>query len=331
MKVFVNRVISPSGVEIMKNAGISVDQWTEKREITPDELIQICKNYDGLIIAGRNKIDKTFLNACRHLKVIALHSVGYDHVDVEEATRLKIPIGNTPGVLSAATADVAFFLMMAVARKAFFMHKRILKGEWRFFEPTANLGMDLEGKTLGIFGLGKIGMEVASRCRKTFEMPVIYCNRHPNTEAEEKLGAVRVSFDELLRQSDVLSVHSVLSEETAGLFDRHAFSRMKNSAIFINTARGGIHNEEDLVAALNNKTIWGAGLDVTNPEPMKPDNPLLFMENVAVLPHIGTATLETREKMVSIVAKNIIAGLAGQPIPYAVNPQIYGSEQERVV
>ncbi len=323
MKVYVTRAIPDIGIQLMKDAGITVNQWLEKRNLTTRELIASCKENDALLSAGSANLNKAFLNECSHLKVISLYSVGYDRVDIAEATRLKIPVGNTPDVLSAATADIAFLLMMAVSRKAFFHYKRIMNGDWGFNDPTADLGIELHGKTLGIWGLGKIGSEMARRCAGAFKMKVIYCNRHKNIEAENELNAVSVSFDELLKQSDVLSVHTALTAETKGIFNKDAFNRMKKTAIFINTARGGIHNEEDLAEALRNNTIWGAGLDVTDPEPMHADNPLLAMPNVAVLPHIGSATEEARAGMAVIAAKNVIAGLQGKPLPHIVNPKVY--------
>jgi lactate dehydrogenase-like 2-hydroxyacid dehydrogenase len=226
-------------------------------------------------------------------------------------------------VVSAATADTAFLLMLAVSRKAFFQYRRIMNGDWNFFEPTANLGIELYGKTLGIYGLGNIGFELAKRCVGAYDMNIIYHNRNHNEYAEKELNAKMVSFEDLLRSSDIISVHSVLSDETKGRFDKSAFNRMKPSSIFINSARGAIHNEKDLIEALQKGTIWGAGLDVTNPEPMAPDNILLTMQNVAVLPHIGTATVETRNAMATIAAQNIIAGLKGEIIPHPVNPDVY--------
>ena len=297
-------------------------EWTEKRAPSRDELIANCLEHDALLSAS-TKIDSVFLNACKHLKVIALLSVGYDNVDVAEAIKLGIPIGNTPGVLSAATADAAFLLMLATSRKAFYLHKKIAKGEWGFFEPTANLGIELHGKTLGVFGLGNIGLEMARRCKGAYGMKVIYHNRSRNEAAEQELGAVWVSFEELLAQSDVLTVHTALTPETKGTFNLTAFEKMKTNAIFINTARGGLHVETDLKIALEQGLIWGAGLDVTDPEPMDPKNPLLDFPNVSVLPHIGSATLETRNAMAQLAAQNIIAGLKGEQLPFPVNPEIY--------
>jgi lactate dehydrogenase-like 2-hydroxyacid dehydrogenase len=323
MKVFISRKIPEAGLQYLRAAAIEIAEWTEKRDLQPSELIEYCKNADAFLSAGGNKIDRAFLNAVRHLKVISLHSAGYDNVDVAAATDIKMPIGNTPGVLSDATADIAFLLMLATSRKAFYMSRTIQQGGWGFFEPTANLGIDIRGKTLGIYGLGKIGFELAMRAASAFGMKIIYHNRGHHEEAEKELFAEWVSFDDLLKNSDVLSVNTALTEETRGKFSKQVFANMKPTAIFINAARGSIHNETDLTEALEKGVIWGAGLDVTNPEPMRPDHPLLFMPNVCVLPHIGSATEETRAAMSLLAAKNIVAGLKGERLPYIINPAIY--------
>lgn len=318
MKVFISGNIASVGIKELEENNISITQWKENRQITAEELIEACQDQDALISVGPNKINAQFLKACSHLKVIALHSVGYDQVDVAAAKKINIPVGNTPGVLSSATADTAFLLMLAVSRKAFFSHKKIIKGEWKNYEPSPELGIEVNGKTLGIFGLGKIGLEMAKKCKAAYQMKVIYHNRSRNEEAEREIGAKYVSFEELLAQSDVLSVHTALTPETKGKFTLDVFKQMKPNSIFINTARGGIHNEKDLIKALEEKMIWGAGLDVTNPEPMDKNNPLLAMENVAVLPHIGSATEETRAAMAQIIVKNIVAGLKGEKLPFEV-------------
>lgn len=323
MKVFITRIIPEAGIRLLEAAGITVEQWTEKRNLTPAELIAHCQDADALLSAGASKIDAAFLDAVPHLKVVALHAVGFDNVDVNAATSHGIPIGNTPGVLTAATADTAFLLMIATSRKAFYLHKKIERGEWNFFEPTANLGLSLYGKTLGIFGMGNIGMEMARRCKGAYHMNIIYHNRNQYPDAEKELDARYVPFETLLAESDVLSVHAPLNAGTQGKFDAAVFSQMKPSSIFVNTARGGIHNETDLIAALEAGQIWGAGLDVTNPEPMHPDNPLLQMPNVCILPHIGSATVETRDAMAILAARNIIAGLKGERLPAVVNPEVY--------
>jgi len=318
MKVFISGNIASVGIKELEGNNISITQWKENRQITSEELIEACQGQDGLISVGPNKINAEFLKACGHLKVIALHSVGYDQVDVAVAKKLNIPIGNTPGVLSGATADTAFLLMLAVSRKAFFSHKKIIKGEWKNYEPSPELGIEVNGKTLGVFGLGKIGLEMAKKCKAAYQMEVIYHNRSRNEEAEKEIGAKYVSFEELLAQSDVLSIHTALTSETKGKFTLDVFNQMKPNSIFINTARGAIHNEKDLIRALEEKIIWGAGLDVTNPEPMDKDNPLLSMESVAVLPHIGSATEETRAAMAQIIVKNVLAGLKGENLPFEV-------------
>jgi len=208
--------------------------------------------------------------------------------------------------------------MLAVSRKAFFGYRKITDGNWVKYEPAQELGIELNGKTLGVFGLGKIGLEMAKKCKAAYNMKVVYHNRSRNEVAEKEIAAEYLSFDELLAQSDVLTVHTALTSETKEKFSMEVFRKMKSNAIFINTARGGIHNEQDLIRALEEKVIWGAGLDVTNPEPMDKNNPLLFMESVAVLPHIGSATEETREAMAGLIVENILAGLNGEKIPYPI-------------
>jgi glyoxylate reductase len=326
MKVFISRPIPVIGIKLLEQAGISVTQWTEKRNLTKEELMIQCQQFDALINVGNNaqkRIDAEFLQACRHLKVISLYSVGYDGVDIAEATRLKIPIGNTPGASNEAVADIAFLLMLAVSRKAFYYHQKIINNQWGFTESTKDLGFELHNKTLGIWGLGRIGFEMAKRCIGAYNMNVIYCNNKVNDQAEKELNAVKVSFDELLAQSDVLSVHVNLTPETQNKFNKNAFKKMKKRSIFINTSRGAIHNETDLIEALEKGDLWGAGLDVTNPEPMLSSNPLLTMPNVAVLPHIGSATEEARNEMAKMAAANTIAGLQNKRIPFPVNPEIY--------
>lgn len=322
IKVFITRNIPETGVDLLKKENIIVEIWPHDRPIPADELIKQASNANAVICLGTDKIDSTFLNACKHLDIISQFAVGYDNIDVAEATRLGIPLGYAPGAMSDATADIAFGLMIAVSRKFFYNHKKILRGEWTHFRPTADLGIELKNKTLGIFGLGRIGIEMAKRCKGAYNMNVIYNNRKPNEEAEKAVNAKWVTFEELLQQSDVISVHSALSPETKGIFNKRAFEQMKPTSIFINTARGPVHNEQDLAEALQKGTIWGAGLDVTDPEPMKADNPLLDMENVAILPHIGSATIEARSEMSRLAALNIIEYYKGNKIPNQINPEL---------
>lgn len=321
-KVFVTRDIPSVGIDLLREQGFEVSVWPEDRPIPSANLIESAKKAHAVLCISTDKIDSNFLNECKHLDIISQFAAGYDNIDVAEATRLGIPLGYAPGAMSDATADIAFGLMLSVSRKFFYMHKRIINGEWSHFRPKANLGMEMKGKTLGIFGMGRIGMEMAKRCKGAYDMKIIYHNRKRDQEAEKKLDATYVSFEELLKQSDVLSVHTVLSEETKGVFNKKAFAQMKPTSIFINTARGPVHNEEDLIEALNKGTIWGAGLDVTNPEPMKSDNPLLNMENVAVLPHIGSATVEARSEMSRLAAVNIVEFYKNGKVPNIINPEV---------
>ncbi len=314
MKVLVSIDIPSIGIELLHAEGLEVTSWKNDLPMTKEQLKEATKQHDILLSSSIYDIDSDFLDRNNHLKLISQFAVGYDNIDLKKAKELNIPVANTPGAMTDATADIAFALMLAVARKMFYMHKKIIANEWDHFRPKANLGVELKEKTVGIFGLGRIGVEFAKRCVGAFKMKVIYHNRHRNMEAEETTGATYVSFEELLRQSDVLSIHSALTSATKEVFNKNAFEKMKPTSIFINTARGGIHNENDLIFALKNKSIWGAGLDVTNPEPMKHDNLLLSMENVAVLPHIGSATVEARNEMSRLAALNIIQFYKGEPI-----------------
>jgi glyoxylate reductase len=322
IKVLVTRNIPVSGIDMLRQKGFSVTAWPHERPMTDEELVTEARKHNVILCVSADNIGTDFINTCSHLQMISQFAVGYDNIDVPLATKLRIPIGYAPGAMNEATADIAFGLMIAVARKFFYMHKGILRGEWTYFKPNAHLGIELNNKTLGIFGLGRIGMAMARRCKGAYNMNIIYCNRNINAEAEKLYGAKRVSFDELLKQSDVISVHSVMSKETKEIFNKETFGKMKTSSIFINTARGGIHNEKDLIDALTRGTILGAGLDVTNPEPMQIDNPLLEMENVCVLPHIGSATIEARNEMSRMAAENIIQFFKNGTVPNIVNPEV---------
>ncbi len=323
MKIFITKRIPQKGIDLLTTAGHEVAIHDSATPLSPTELIQAGQQADYVLNGGMQKFDEEFFQNCPNLKALSLMSVGYDNVDIPAATKFGIPVSNTPGVLSGATADVAFLLMLAVSRKAFFNHKQILQGQWKGFDPTAHLGIELNNKTLGIYGLGRIGLEFARKARAAYNMEIIYYNRGRNLEAERILGARYVNFDDLLTQSDVLSIHAALTAETSNRFNRDTFKRMKNSAILVNTARGGLVQEEDLANALRTGELWGAGLDVTNPEPMAADNPLLNLENVCILPHIGSATVETRDNMALMAASNLLAAIKGEKMPQTINPEAY--------
>lgn len=320
MKIFISKKIPKAATDLLKHHGHIVSMYDKEDEISVQDLIDQCQKNEALLFSGKNQLDADFFKSCSHLKAIALMSVGYDNVAVDIAATYTIPVSNTPGVLSKATSDIAFLLMLAVSRNAFMMHRFIADDQWSLANRAENLGIELYGKTLGIFGMGRIGYELAKKAKGVYDMNIIYHSRSKKPELEKELQAMYVDFDKLVCESDVISVHSNLSEETEGIFDSEVFRKMKNSAIFINTARGGIHNEKDLITALKQQQIWGAGLDVTDPEPMQPDNPLLKMRNVAVLPHIGSATTETREAMAIMAAENLIAIAEGKKMPQQIIP-----------
>lgn len=323
MNVFINKNIPDAGILLLQEKGINLTINPTDNILSRAEFIAICKKNDVLLNVGTNNLDEDFFQQCENLKGIALYSVGFDSVNIPSANSRKIPVGNTPDVLSRATSDIAFLLMQSVARKSFYNHKKILNGKWDSFNALENLGQELYGKTLGIFGLGRIGYEMAKKCKSAFGMNIIYHNRSRNEAAEKELNAQFVDFETLLSQSDVLSIHSNYSAENNELFNKDAFAKMKKNSIFINTARGKFHNENDLFEALTNKTIWGAGLDVTNPEPMNQDNPLLALPNCCILPHIGSATYEARNAMAVCAAQNIIALLENKKMPFCVNEEVY--------
>lgn len=321
-KILITRKYPAAGINLLEQERFRLTFWDQDRPMTPEELAAEAKDHQALLCTLTDRIDKPFLDRCSHLEIISQFAVGYDNIDIPEATRKKIPLGFTPDAMSEATADIAFGLMIAAARKFFFLHKTILTGQWGHFNPTGHLGFELKGKTLGILGLGRIGIKMAQRCSAAYDMPVIYHNRNRNLAAEKQLGARHVPLDQLLEQSDILSVHCALTPETRHIFDARAFRKMKPSAVFINTARGPIHHEPDLIEALNQKQIWGAGLDVTDPEPMAKDNPLLSMENVCVLPHVGSGTMEARDQMSVLAAQNIIEFYNTGKVPHIVNPEV---------
>lgn len=323
MKVFINKRIPEIGIKMLQEAGMEVF-IPDHDNLSREEWLSYCKSNDMILSVGTEfKYDKDFFNECPNVKAIALYSVGFDHVDIQEANTRKIPVGNTPDVLSKATSDVAFLLMQSVARRASYNFEKVKSGNWGDFDPLHALGQELYGKTLGIFGLGRIGFEMAKKSKTAFDMDIIYHNRHQNEEAENELGAKYVSFEELISQSDVLSIHANFKPEQKELFNASVFEKMKENAIFINTARGGFHQQKDLYDALAEHKIWGAGLDVTNPEPIYKDDPILELSNVCVLPHIGSATVEARNGMAKIAAENLIAFSKGEKMPACANPEIY--------
>ncbi|MEW6587736.1 MAG: D-glycerate dehydrogenase [Thermoproteota archaeon] len=277
------------------------------------------KDVDGLVCFPYDVIDKEILDVAKNLKVISTYSVGYDHIDLAEAKLRGIKIGYTPEVLTNATADLAIALMLDLMRRVTEGDRLIRAGKWDvIFGAYDYVGMDLEGKTLGIFGMGRIGQAVAKRAN-VFGMRIIYHSRNRLSRSlENKLHAKYVSFDELIRKSDVLSIHVPYKKETAKIINMKIFKKMKKSALLVNTARGKIINESDLIRALRSKLIAGAALDVFEREPLDKHSPLTKMENVVLAPHIGSSTAETRAKMAQITLENLVLGLKGKKMVYSV-------------
>jgi glyoxylate reductase len=319
-KVFVTREIPAKGLDRVR-AACDADVWPERMPPPRDELLKRVRGCDGLLTLLSDQIDAAVMDpAGPQLKVISNYAVGYNNVDVAEAHRRGIRVGNTPGVLTEATADIAVALLLAAARHVVASERSIHAGEWKTWEPLGFLGSDLNGKTLGIVGLGRIGTATAKRLHGGWGMKVLYQGRTRNEQAERELGAERVALDELLERSDFVSVHCSLNPETQGLFGGAAFRKMKRSAVFVNTSRGPVVDQEALYEALRTGRIFAAGLDVTDPEPLPADHPLLSLPNCVITPHIASATIETRDAMAEIAADNLLAGLAGRPLRHEVRP-----------
>ncbi len=282
-------------------------------------LISKIKDMDGLICYPYDSIDSDVINAGINLKAISTYSVGYDHIDVKTASRRGIVVGHTPEVLTRATADLTMALMLSLFRRISEGDKQIRDNKWRtIFGPYEFLGTDLYKKTLGIFGMGRIGKAVAKRA-SGFEMEIVYHNRTRLSKKEEnELGVKYTSLDNMFRMSDVISIHTPHTTQTHEIVNLKLFNKMKKTAFLINTSRGKIINEKDLVIALKRKMIAGVGLDVFQKEPIDSKNPITKMNNVILMPHSGSATVETRKKMAEIAIKNLILGLAGRKLIYQV-------------
>jgi len=263
-------------------------------------------------------LDAGLLDRAPRLKVISQMAVGYDNIDVAACSARGIKVGNTPGVLTETTADLAFALLMATARRIPEGDRAVRSGQWRTWSPLYMAGQDVHHATLGIVGMGRIGYEMARRATG-FQMRILYTDQRPNPAAEKDFGAKRVELTELLRESDFVSLHTPLLPETTRLIGAKELRLMKPTAILINTSRGPVVDQAALYEALRDGVIAAAGLDVFEVEPVPLDEPLLKLENVVVLPHIGSASIATRTKMAVIAADNLIAGLKGEPLPFPVN------------
>lgn len=318
--VVTRRVPQPALDALGHDAHLRV--WEEDVPIPRETLLEWAPGADGLYCLLTDTVDAEVLDAAGSgLKVVSQMAVGYDNIDVAACTERGIPVGHTPGVLTETTADLALALMLATARRLCEAAEHVRAGKWVTWRPMELTGPDLYGSTVGIIGLGRIGQAVARRLRG-FECRVLYNQRTPDPEAAA-LGAAYADLPRLLEESDFVTLHVPLTDETRHLITREALEMMKSSAILINTARGPVVDQSALLDALREGEIAAAGLDVTDPEPMPPDDPLLGLPNVVVLPHIGSASIQTRTRMAHMAADNLLAGLRGERLPHCVNPEVY--------
>ncbi len=321
-KIFVTRRIPEAGLSmLMKQCRATI--WPDDLPPSREDMLENVPGIQGLLCLLTDPVDAQIIAAAgSNLRVISTYAVGFDNIDVDFASKRQIPVGNTPGVLTETTADLAFALIMAAARRIVEGARFARAGRWLTWSPTLLLGQDVYGATLGIVGMGRIGCAVARRAAG-FGMKVIYTDRAQSQNLGAP-GAERVTTDELFSRSDFLSLHAPLTDETANMVNRRTLGLMKPTAVLINTARGGMVDHDALYEALKNGELGCAGLDVTDPEPLPSGHCLYDLSNCLIVPHLGSASVQTRDRMATIAARNLLAGLAGERLPHCVNPQIYG-------
>ncbi len=319
-KVFVARRIPDAGLNAIA-AACDVDVWPEQLPPPPDELRRRVADCDGLVSLLTDRVDAALLDAAPKLKVVSNFAVGFNNVDVHACTARGVSVGNTPGALTDATADIAVTLLLAAARRIAESAADAKAGRWLTWEPLGWLGQDLTGRTLGIVGMGRIGFAAAKRLHHGWGMTVLYTARGPKADADRELKASRVEFGELLARSDFVSVHADLNPTTQGLFSTAQFAQMKRTAVFVNTSRGPLVDQAALAEALRSGVIFAAGLDVTDSEPLPPGHELYALPNCVIVPHIASATVDTRNAMARLCANNLLAGVKGEALPNCVNPE----------
>jgi lactate dehydrogenase-like 2-hydroxyacid dehydrogenase len=325
-KVFVTRLIANKALDMLR-VSCDVKIWEEDSPVPYDVLRREITGIDALLSMLTDHIDANLLRAgAPRLKVVSQMAVGFDNIDVGAATASRIPVGNTPGILTETTADLSFALLMAAARRISEAERFVRDGQWQTWGPALFMGQDIYGATLGIIGMGRIGQAVARRARG-FEMRVIYYN-DSEVKAAQELDAEFRPLDDLYAESDFISLHTPLTPATHHLIDERALKRMKPTCVLINTARGSVVDPDALYEALTSGTIGYAALDVTEPEPILVDSPLLTLENCLIVPHIGSSSVQTRTRMAVMAAENLLAGLEGRPLPHCVNPQVYNRSNQ---
>ncbi len=319
-RVFVARIIPDEGLEAVA-AACEMDLWDGDLPPPRDELLRRVAGCDGAITLLTDRVDDEFLDAAGpQLRVVSNYAVGFDNIDLAACARRGIPVGNTPGVLTETTADLAWALLMAAARRLPEGDRYVRGGRWKTWGPLLLLGPDVHGATIGIVGFGRIGQAIARRAQG-FGMEILYhdVNRLPD-DVTGPLGATYVPLDELLARSDFVSLHVNLTADTRHLINATTLAGMKSTAVLVNTSRGPVVDQRALADALRGGTIWAAGLDVTDPEPIPMDDPLVGLDNCLIVPHIASASRATRGKMAMMAAANLIAGVRGEPLPTQVPP-----------
>jgi lactate dehydrogenase-like 2-hydroxyacid dehydrogenase len=322
-RVFVSRVIPDEGLQRIRDAA-DATVWLDELPPPRDELLRAIEGCDGVLTLLTDRVDDEFLDrAGPGLKVVSNFAVGFDNIDVPACTARGIPIGNTPGVLTETTADLAWALLMAAARRLPEGDRYVRAGKWKTWGPMLLMGPDVHGATLGIIGFGRIGQAVARRARG-FGMRILYHDpRRASPAVEAEYGAEFRTLEGILPEADFVTLHVDLRPATRGLIDAQRLGWMKPTAILVNTSRGPVIDTDALVDALRTGTIAGAALDVTDPEPLPADHPLVGLDNCLVVPHIASASRATRGKMASMAAVNLLAGVRGERLPTPVNPEVY--------
>ena len=320
---FVSRQIFAEALELIATEA-DAEVWPEELPPSRDVLLEKVRGIDGLLCLLTDKVDAELMDAAGpQLKVISQIAVGFDNIDIPEATRRGIPVGNTPEVLTKTTADAAFALLMAAARRIVEGSRAVHEGKWRTWHPLHYLGQDVYGSTLGIIGMGRIGVEVAKR-GYGFDMEVLYSDIARREDLEAQYPLRYVDQETLLRQSDFVSLHTVLDEATYHLIGDAQLAMMKPTAVLVNASRGPIIDPKALYRALRDGVIAAAALDVTEPEPIPMDDPLLTLDNCVIVPHLASASVRTRAEMSRIAAQNLVNGLIGERLITCVNPEVYG-------
>ena len=324
-RVFVTRRFFPEALEVLTDAA-DTEVWPDDEPPTTEQLLEKVVEADGILTNIMDRIDADVFQAAHRLKVVSQLGVGVDNIDVAEATRRGVLVGNTPGVLAKATADIAFGLLMSAARRISEGDRWLRAGNWKMqYHPMVWLGAEVHGATLGIIGMGQIGVEMAKRARG-FDMRVIYYSRTRKPELESELGMEYFEPSDLLSTADFVTLHIPLTLETRHFIGERELQLMKPTAILINAARGAVVDSQALYTALKEGWISGAALDVTDPEPILPDDPLLSLDNLVITPHIGSASIDSRRRTCLLAARNVVAGIQGKRLEACANPEVYAAK-----